>query len=44
MAENKSSSSLMPTVAVEKLLTVLSLVLWGLAIYYAFTQRMPRAL
>jgi TRAP transporter 4TM/12TM fusion protein len=44
MAENRFGSSFMPTIAVEKLLTVLSLVLWGLAIYYAFTQRMPRAL
>ncbi|XVH33208.1 TRAP transporter permease (plasmid) [Haloferacaceae archaeon DSL9] len=44
MTENRSQSAITPAIAVEKLLTVLSIVLWGIAIYYAYTQRMPRAL
>ncbi|MWV65594.1 TRAP transporter fused permease subunit [Halorubrum sp. JWXQ-INN 858] len=44
MTETRSRSVLTPAVAVDKLLTLLAVVLWALAIYYAYTQRMPRAL
>lgn len=44
MSELRSRSVIGPSVAIDKFITILAFVLWGLAIYYAYTQRMPRAL
>ncbi|QLG61732.1 TRAP transporter permease [Halorarum salinum] len=44
MAEHESGTSFGPAVAIDKLLTVLSIVLWGVAIYYAYTQQWERIL
>lgn len=43
MFEQRSTSRIGVAEAIDKLVLGLAVVLWGLAIYYAYTQRMPRA-
>ncbi|MGM0605397.1 MAG: TRAP transporter permease [Halobacteriota archaeon] len=44
MTEHRSRFTIDPSAALGTIITLLAIALWSLAIYYAFTQRMPRAL